>query len=234
MLRNSISSATAWRRATGCLVGGQRHNHCRGAVFGVGDFRFRYGDRQQRRTSNFGGHRRRRAGRLVELNEGSGSTANDSGGGTADNGSIANAAWVQSPASIDETNAMQLNGTSTVVNLGSPSKLGLTSQLTFAAWIDPANLNSEQFIINEGTTLGSDVFLMLQNGDYEIGSNSGSLQGTEYTIPASDLNTWVFLAGTYDGTTWRLYRDGQLVASSTGAGKTTPNNTWEIARNRQA
>ena len=37
------------------------------------------------------------------------------------------------------------------------------------------------------------------------------------------------LAGTYDGTTWRLYRDGQLLASSIdSSGVSAPNGDWDI------
>ena len=162
-----------------------------------------------------------------KLNEGTGSTADDSGGGTADNGAITGSTWVQAPANIDEPNALQFNGSSTVVSLGSPNKLAISGQLTLAAWIKPANLSSEQFIIDDGTRTTNNFLLMINNGDYEVGSDSLSLKGAKYAIPSGDLNTWVFLAGTYDGTTWRLYRDGQLVASA-AAVESTPSENWTI------
>ena len=123
---------------------------------------------------------------------------------------------------------MQFNGSGTVASLGNPSKLAISGQLTLAAWIKPANITGEQFIINEGTSAANDLGLLLDGGDYAVGGvNSGTLTGAEYAIPSGDLNTWVFLAATYDGSTWRLYRDGQLVASDTVA-QNSPIHTWEI------
>ena len=124
--------------------------------------------------------------------------------------------------------AIQRHGT--VASLGNPSKLAISGQLTFAAWIKPANITGEQFIINEGTSAANDLGLLLDGGDYAVGGvNNGTLTGAEYAIPSGDLNTWVFLAATYDGSTWRLYRDGQLVASDTVA-KTARSTPGKSAR----
>ena len=64
---------------------------------------------------------------------------------------------------------MQFNGTGTVVSLGSPTKLQISGQLTFAAWINPASTSGEQFIINEGTSAANDLGLLLDKGDYAVG-----------------------------------------------------------------
>jgi hypothetical protein len=163
-----------------------------------------------------------------KLNEGTGATADDSGGGTADNGAIASDTWVQAPAAIDEPYALQFSGSNTVVRLGNPSKLQLAGQLTLAAWIKPTNITKEQYIVDEGTIASNDLGLLLVDGNYAVGGVSGStVAGAEYAIPSGDLNAWVFLAATYDGNTWRLYRDGQLVASNSVA-ETSPGHSWEI------
>ena len=48
-------------------------------------------------------------------------------------------------------------------------------------------------------------------------------------MPASDLNHWVQLAGTYDGTAWNLYRDGQPIATTADATGAVPVNAdWVI------
>ena len=67
--------------------------------------------------------------------------------------------------------------------------------------------------------MANNLFLMINgNGTYQVGVESnGTFYGASASIPPQDLNAWVHLAGTYDGTTWRLYRDGQLVASSTAS-----------------
>ena len=162
-----------------------------------------------------------------KLNEGSGTTANDSGSGTADPGTITSGTWIEPPSSVDESSALQFNGSSSVVALGDPSKLQFTSQITFSAWINPSNSTSNQLIIDDGSSSSSEVYLGIGGGYYVVGADAGSYVA-QYAIPSGDLNTWVQLVGTYDGTTWRLYRDGQLVASTADAGFTLPNGTWDI------
>ena len=162
-----------------------------------------------------------------KLNEGSGTTAHDSGSGTADPGTITSGTWIQPPSSVDESSALQFNGSSSVVALGDPSKLQFTSQITFSAWINPSNSTSNQLIIDDGSSSSNEVYLGIGGGYYVVGADAGSYVA-QYAIPSGDLNTWVQLVGTYDGTTWRLYRDGQLVASTADAGFTLPNGTWDI------
>ena len=164
-----------------------------------------------------------------KLNEGSGATADDYGQTPADNGSITSGTWIQPPSSIDESHALKFNGSSSVVSLNDPSKLQFTGQITLSAWIDPSSITSTQYVIAHGASTTNDVFLMLSGGSYEVGLNNGSFHGASYAIPSGDLNTWVQLVGTYDGMTWRLYRDGQQVASSTySTGATNPSGNWDI------
>ena len=51
-------------------------------------------------------------------------------------------------------------------------------------------------------------------------------------VPAADLTAgqWVLLTGVYDGSQWRLYRNGTEVATATGAGKAIADNDadWAI------
>jgi autotransporter-associated beta strand protein len=164
-----------------------------------------------------------------KLNEGANSTAKDSGSSPADNGTITSGAWIQPPASVDESSALQFNGSNTVVSLGDPSKLQFTGPITLSAWINPSNISGTEFVIDDGSSLSNNVFLMLSGGSYEVGIDNGSFSGASYTIPSGDANTWVQLAGTYDGSTWRLFRDGQQVASSASStGATDPSGNWQI------
>jgi hypothetical protein len=166
-----------------------------------------------------------------KLNEGSGAVATDIGQAPADNGAISGGAWGQSSSVTDERNALQLNGTSTVVALGTPAKLQITGQITLSAWIKPSNITTtnSQFIINSGQNVANYTFLDTVNGFYEVGSYNGTFHLTGASIASSDLNTWVLLTGTYDGTTWRLYRDGVQISSFVdSAGAFTAGGKWEI------
>ena len=127
---------------------------------------------------------------------------------------------------------MQFNGTSSnVVNLGNPTKLSSLSAITFSAWIDPASITTNQYIIDHRINLSSNLYLMItSSGNYRVGFDSaGTFHGASVVIPSQDLNSWVHLAGTFDGQTWRLYRDGQLVASyADSTALINPVGTWGI------
>src|SRR5439155_15505286 len=69
---------------------------------------------------------------------------------------------------------------------------------------------------------------------YEVGVSDGAnfYDSALFPMPDGDIGNWVHLAGTYDGSSWNLYRNGSLVASvapsagDTGALDTT--NRWSI------
>jgi hypothetical protein len=167
-----------------------------------------------------------------KFNEGAGTTVNDSGSGTPDNGTIGSSSdWVLPPNGTYGTPALNFTGNSkSLVSLGNPSKLSFTGQITLSAWVKPSSIATNQYIIDHRTKTTNDLFLMItSSGLYEVGVNNGSFHGATYAIPSSDINTWVHLTGAYDGTTWRLYRNTDLVGSSTDStGATSPNGNWGI------
>ncbi|MGA2255043.1 MAG: LamG-like jellyroll fold domain-containing protein [Thermoguttaceae bacterium] len=164
-----------------------------------------------------------------KLNEGTSATAHDLGQSPNDNGAITASSWAQSSTATDEPYALAFNGSSTVVNLGQPSKLQISGQITISAWIKPSSITTQQFIIAGGSSYNTYTFLDLTGGYYEVGSDNGAYHLAAHQIPSGDLNTWVLLTGTYDGSTWRLYRDGIQVASTADAvGAVTTGGGWEI------
>jgi hypothetical protein len=80
--------------------------------------------------------------------------------------------------------------------------------------------------------VGSAVVTYTNN--LEISSN---VYSASFDIPAGDLGgaNWIHLAGTYDGTKWSLYRNGQSVATSTTAVGAVPvlNGDWAIGATGQ-
>lgn len=50
---------------------------------------------------------------------------------------------------------------------------------------------------------------------YNDGTGTTNTYAATYPVPTGDLrgSAWVHLVGTYDGTIWSLYRNGNLVAT---------------------
>lgn len=136
-------------------------------------------------------------------------------------------------AGFDTNNlAAYFNATTSYVELGNPAGLNFNAPITLEAWILPdASQNSYAFIIGHGDNddYSGAVFLRINGGTYEAGSTGGSAAGS---IPDGDLGggNWIYLAGTWDGTNWNLFRNGVLVATaadSTGPSLVT-NANWAI------
>src|SRR5207237_8491121 len=76
---------------------------------------------------------------------------------------------------------------------------------------------------------------------YEVGATDGGgntyYDAATFPMPEEDLGKWVFLAGTYDGANWNLYRNGTLVASlpsTHGAISPTPPDRWSVGSRSDA
>lgn len=138
--------------------------------------------------------------------------------------------------------ALPVDGVKQWASFNNPSGLNISGQITLEAWVKPsaAQNNDPSYILSHGpqtqssflglgydnaVTNTSSVFIRVDGLNpytYVIGSSTNEDGvGTQFSYasapaPADDFdgNTWVYLAGTYDGTKWNLYRNGSLLASS--------------------
>jgi hypothetical protein len=147
------------------------------------------------------------------------------------------------PGFVSTNLAVPLDGTTSWVSLNDPAGLDFSNHITLEAWIKPAatqgplariishgpptstvydiNTNDASFypIMLSGSQLSSnEVFLRIDGGtNYSIGTSDGfAFHGATAAVTAGDLggaNGWIYLAGTYDGTNWNLYRNGVRLAS---------------------
>jgi len=120
------------------------------------------------------------------------------------------------------------------VALGNPAGLDVTGAVTLSAWIKPEATDGIRNILVHGhsPSPAGEVCLRINNGQYQVGSWNGSDHKTTYAIPAEDIGTWVHLAGLYDAAAgqWRLYRNGQLVATAAeSTGAVSVAEDWAIA-----
>ncbi|XGV96651.1 MAG: LamG domain-containing protein [Leptolyngbya sp. BL-A-14] len=121
-----------------------------------------------------------------------------------------------SPAAIDLTShALTFSGQNQYVTLGNAPVLNFTGAITIAAWIKPTAIDGLRNIVAHGYNAApaGEVYLRILNGQYQVGSWDGNDYFVAAPIPASDVGTWVHLAGVFDGSAWKLYRNGVLVGT---------------------
>jgi hypothetical protein len=159
------------------------------------------------------------------FDEGSGTVLHDVSG-KGNDGNVANAGWTTTGKF---GGALSFTGTSgSWVTVGDSTSLHLTRGMTLEAWVRPASLQSPDAgwvsaISKEHRNSNNDISYALYAAagtntppaghilvrSYDYGAGGGAVLG---------LNTWSFLAATYDGTTLRTYVNGVRVASRTVGG----------------
>lgn len=135
--------------------------------------------------------------------------------------------------------------------------LNISGNITLMAWIKPTAKNFFRDIIAHGWVMPlpggtadfQETFLRISRGGanggygdtnyYEVGVTDGA-EGTYYDsamfqMPEGDIGNWVFLAGTYDGANWKMYRNGSLVASVASAnGALALGDRWSVGSRSDA
>jgi hypothetical protein len=150
------------------------------------------------------------------LDESSGTTAYDYCGGY--DGTYNNVT-LGTPGALlgDPDKAATFDGLSSSVSIGNPVGLNFPGQITLTTWVRPTATDGLRDILAHGYQTSPDnaeVQLRVNGGAYETGSWDGNGHGVGVPIPYQDIGAWVHLAATYDGTAWRLYRNGLQVAAA--------------------
>ena len=161
-----------------------------------------------------------------KLDEGSGSFASDSSG-NGNHGSLSGG-WtsgkVNGAASFDgNTNALSIPSSASI---NAPR-----SGMTFAAWVyKRADAPGYAALAGRRTGPGwDDLWIFYYNASGSDEYSFGVKTSTEVYVtgPSStgDLNQWVHLAGVYDGSRIRIYRNGVEVASAAQSGQIPSEST---------
>ena len=125
--------------------------------------------------------------------------------------------------------ALYFDGTDDYVDMG--NTLSLTNNFTIMVWVNPSSIGIDRQIISKGYD-GTNT-----QWELKTSTNEGNVDFRKWTaggpvgVRSSQtltVDTWVHLAGTFDGTTWKIYWNGQLGSNSqTASGPVeTPQNLY--------
>ena len=114
------------------------------------------------------------------------------------------------------SHSIHFDGVDDYVSIGDPQSLRITGEITLAAWVNMESSAGVQSIITKGYSVAPRgmVFLRIVNGFYQVGSWDGRVYAASAAVSVADVGNWVHVAGTYDGSAWNLYLNGELVSSA--------------------
>ena len=168
-----------------------------------------------------------------KLDDGSGTTATNSTGGT--NGTLQNApSWVISP-SQHAGNALNFDGVDDIVSIADHASLDITTAITLEAWVYATKNTGIQNVICKSSNSPNTgyIFPRTDNGWTSTVVYLHIAGGWRtLSAPYPGLNAWHHLAATYNGATIRLYINGVEAASLAQTGSITANNNPLILGNQ--
>jgi|CXWL01.1.fsa_nt_gi predicted metal-binding protein len=122
--------------------------------------------------------------------------------------------------------AVSLDGGQRVTPIDSPA-LTATTALTLSAWINTKRTSPDQRILEYGATNGGtflDYNINLRETNRVVRFELGGVTGEPEGVTSVPLNTWVHVAGTYDGAMARIYINGVQDVAGAASGSITHNN----------
>jgi PKD repeat protein len=165
------------------------------------------------------------------FDQGSGTFLTDVSG-NGNNGIISNAQWTSTGK---YGGALSFNGsTNSLVTIPNASMLDFSQGMTLEAWVDPTSLQSPDngvcaALSKEDLSAASGISYSLYaaNGNGAPPAGHVLVNGSDQSAQAASalpLNQWTFLATTFNGSTLKMYVNGNLVSTQTVSGSITETN----------
>ncbi|MDD3002945.1 MAG: DUF2341 domain-containing protein [Candidatus Shapirobacteria bacterium] len=150
-----------------------------------------------------------------KFDEGSGTTANNSGnGGSALNGTFGTGSSAPTWTNDGKFNkALSFNGVNNYIQ-GSSSSLLKPTNITISAWAKTSDSKSTQFIGGYGNTGVLGYWLGAGSSQFVFSVGNGSSNKQLSSNFTSNDNNWHHIIGTYDGSTQKIFIDGNLKNTS--------------------
>jgi concanavalin A-like lectin/glucanase superfamily protein/chitobiase/beta-hexosaminidase-like protein/parallel beta helix pectate lyase-like protein/uncharacterized protein DUF6298/collagenase-like protein with putative collagen-binding domain/uncharacterized protein DUF1565 len=159
-----------------------------------------------------------------KFDEGMGTSASDASG----NGNTATLVNGPSWSTGTVGKALYFDGVDDNLVVATSSSLNLSGSFTLSAWVNPASMSTDfRSILVKNYTyyLYASVAGYCGSGNPLGGFSGGSDHNTVCQASPLPVNTWTYLALTYDGATLTLYRNGAAVAGAAVSG--APSSTTE-------
>ena len=152
------------------------------------------------------------------MEEGSGTLLQDGGVTPFNEGAIVGTpSWVTGARDIS---ALEFDGLTNYVTVADDNSLDITSSITMAAWIKTTvTVNTAQSIINKSN--GTSGYELSLSNDGKIITRFFSPDGSAYQVDSTSdyplTGSWIHVAATYDGSTIRIYTNGEEDSSGNGS-----------------
>lgn len=118
------------------------------------------------------------------------------------------------------------------VLLGQPAALELSGEMSISAWICPDALDGLRNIVGRDSrrSPSREIILRFLDGELQFGywNRSDHLVSAQWTL---GTNQWAFVTGTFTGSAYKLYINGELAATEASTvAPVTFNSNWSIGR----
>ncbi|HOF50416.1 MAG TPA: prepilin-type N-terminal cleavage/methylation domain-containing protein [Candidatus Colwellbacteria bacterium] len=146
--------------------------------------------------------------------------------GTASNANGSGMAFVEGKVG----NALYVDGVDDWVNAGNNASLNISGPITLAAWFNTSapggasRIVSKQYSDTSETTATSCYQLGYYQSTYRFSLYTNTGGSLDRQVGAPGANVWNHLIGTWNGSTYQIYANGNLIYSNNFAGvlKTNP------------
>ena len=160
-----------------------------------------------------------------KLDDAAGSLAADSSGSGNTGTLLGGTTWTSGQSG----SGLSLDGIDGYVELGNHASLNPVGQITICAWIKPASFAGTGHIVGKDRCLNDQYFFRVQaGGKLRFGIDTDLVHGAT----ALALNTWQWVAATYDGAQMKIYVNGVLDGASNKKARMRDNGSGARIGNR--